>query len=431
MGFVGFAADRRGSVSLITAFALPALIATLALGTEVSYWLVKNRSLQNAADSAVIAASIDASTSYLVQAKAVAARYGFVDGVAGVAITASNAAACPGGGTGCYSVKVATTLPTYLGNVVGYVGNGTVGGASGTRLSAIAFAKPSGTAHQYCLVGLASDGRSPAIQSSGSPKADLTGCGIASNTSMSCAGHDLGASVGDAAGTDDSCGIVKNSNVPKPFSDPYAALANKLPADSCGGTYPQVGVLPAGNRWSGTRTLASITTVCGDLQLTGNVIINAPSDAVLIIRNGGLATNGFLFQTAAGTGLAIVFAGTNGATYQHIPFGSGGLDIAAPTTGTWSGVAMYQDPSLTTNIQMPAAAASPTWAFSGLIYVPHADLNFQGSVGKATYGAQCTVIVANSISLNGTGLVLSTMDCVTAGLTTPTNGATGRGVLVG
>lgn len=424
-----FATDRRGAVSLITAFALPALIATLALGTEVSYWLVKNRALQNAADSAVIAASIDGSANYLSEAKAVTARYGFVHGTDGVSVTASNTATCPAGGSDCYSVTVATVLPTYLGEVVGYIGAEKVGDASGTKLSAIAYAKPSGGAHQYCVVALASDGTAPGVAASGAPKADLSGCGVMSNTDASCKGHDLGAAQGDAAGTSNGCGAVQNSNV-KPFVDPYTAMAAKLPADTCGGVYPQI-LLPASNRWSGTRTLGSVTTICGDLQLTGDVTIIAPSDAVLVIRNGELSTAGHSMKTASGSSLAIVFAGSNNLLYNHTPNGSGKLDITAPTSGIWSGVAMYQDPALTTGVQLSNPGSSPAWAFTGLVYLPHADLEFKGSVGKSSAGKRCTVIVANSIVIKGTGLILSTVECGAAGLDVPDNGSGGRGTLVG
>ena len=422
--------DRRGAVSVITALALPALIATLALGTEVSFWLVKVRTLQNAADSAVIAATIDASPAYLSEARAVVARYGLLDGVDGVAVAASNAATCPdGSGTGCYRVTVATTLPTYLGKVVGYAGAASVGGVSGTRLSAVAFAKPGGVGREYCLVALASDGTDPGISASGAPKADLSGCGVASNTSARCNGHDLGAAYGDAVGVNNGCGAVQKSGV-KPFVDPYAARAAGLPADPCGGSYPQTS-LPASNKWTGSKTLGATTTICGDLQLTGDVTITAPPDAVLIIRNGELSMQGFAFRTASGSSLALVFTGSNSAAFVHGPTGSGALDITAPTTGTWAGIALYQDPALTVNVAMPDAASKPTWALSGLIYVPKVNLSFSGSVGKSSAGAQCTVVIANTISTNGTGLVLSTMACAAAGLATPTNGATGRGLLIG
>ena len=427
-----FSSDERGAISVITALVLPAFIGVLGLGIEVSYWLLHNRSLQNASDSAVIAASQAGALGYMATAKAVARQYGLVDGASGVTVTASNTATCPvTGGATCYSVTIANTVPTYVGALVNYLGTTTVGGVKSTRISAIAIASPSAVSSEYCLISLSSTPGTLGIDSKGSPKADLTGCGERSNSNMSCAGHDLNATFGDAVGINDGCGATRTSGVVGPFADPYAGKATTLPADACGGSYPKIGSLPAGNKWSGAKTLTSTTTICGDLQLTGDVTVTAPSDAVLIIRNGNLAMNGFKLQTASGSGLAIVFTGIDNAIHGHRPTGSGALDITAPTTGTWSGVALYQNPALTVNVAMPNAASQPTWAFSGLVYLPKVNLDFSGSVGKSSTGAQCTVIIANTIALNGTGIVLSTMACGIAGLSAPTNGATGRAVLTG
>ena len=426
-----FAPDERGAISVLTALVLPAFIGTLGLGIEVSYWLLHNRSLQNAADSAVIAASQAGAAGYVAQARAVARHYGLVDGANGVTVTASNAAACPGGGSNCYSVTIANAVPTYVGALVSYLGTTAVGGVRSTRISAIAIASPGAASGEYCLVALSNAAGVNTIRSSGAPKADLTGCGVRSNSDMRCNGDDLKASFGDASGTNNGCGGTRNSNVPAPFVDPYAARAANLPADPCGGSFPKVGALPTGNRWTGVKTLASTTTICGDLQLTGDVTIIAPSNAVLIIRNGQLAMDSFALKTAFGSGLALVFTGTNSASHSHTPSGTGDLDITAPTTGPWSGVALYQDPSLTVNVAMPSAASKPTWAFSGLVYLPKLDLDFSGSVGRSSTGATCTVIVANTVSLNGTGFVLSTSACGAAGLATPTNGNGGRGMLTG
>ena len=422
---------QGGAISVITALVLPAFIGTLGLGIEVSYWLLHNRSLQNAADSSVIAASQAGASGYSSQAKAVARLYGLVDGSQGVTVTASNTATCPGGGATCYSVTIANTVPSHVGALINYLGTMTVGGVNSTRISAVAIASPSAQSREYCLVALASTPGTVGVESSGSPKADLTGCGVRSNASMRCAGHDLGASFGDAVGTNDGCGITRTSGAAAAFTDPYAGKMASLPADACGGSYPKIGSLPAGSRWSGAVTLTSTTTICGDLQLTGNVTITAPSNAVLIIRNGRLAMNGFRLQTASGSGLALVFTGSNDATHFHMPSGSGGLDLAAPTTGAFAGIVLYQDPALTVNVAMPNAGSLPTWALSGLIYLPKVDLSFSGSVGKASTGVQCTVLLANTINTNGTGLVLSTSACGVAGLSTPTNGVAGRGMLTG
>lgn len=422
--------NDAGAISVMMALVLPAFIASLGLAVEVSYWLLRNRSLQNAADSAVIAAA-SAGAGYLAQARAVTRHYGLVDGANGVSVTASNTATCPAGGTNCFSVTITDSVPTYVGALVRYVGTVTVAGVKSTRISARAIASPAAIVREYCLIALASTPGFDAIDARGSPKADLRGCGVRSNADMRCTGHDLEANWGDAVGVNDGCGVVRTSGIVANAVDLYAARAATLPADACGNSYPKVGNLPASSRWTGSKTLTSVTTICGDLELTGDTTVLAPSDAVLIIRNGRLAMNGRKLQTASGSGLAIVFTGTNDAAHSHFPSGSGALDIAAPTTGTWAGIALYQDPALTVNVNIPNAASQPTWKFSGLVYVPKIHLSFSGSVGKSTAGANCTAIMANSIATNGTGLVLSTMACGAAGLTTPTNGATGRGVLAG
>ncbi|PNE12501.1 MAG: hypothetical protein CR217_02960 [Beijerinckiaceae bacterium] len=180
-----------------------------------------------------------------------------------------------------------------------------------------------------------------------------------SDSNATCNGHNLGATNGDAHGTNNGCGINQHSNVPA-VADPYAYLASNIPADTCGGVYPQEPIkhndsaLPVSNQWSGSYTLSGYKVVCGDQQMTANTTISATSNAVLVIENGRLDTNGFTFQSGPNSGLTIVFTGdpTN-TTYQHYPSGSGNpsgsgtLDIAAPTTGTWKGMVLYQDPNLT------------------------------------------------------------------------------------
>src|ERR1043166_10216087 len=101
--------DRRGNVTVMMGFLLPPLIGTFGLGFEVANWYLSTRSMQNAADSAAVAIATTGGTGYLTEARAVAAQYGFTDGINHVTVTASNAAACPGGGTTCYSVTITQT----------------------------------------------------------------------------------------------------------------------------------------------------------------------------------------------------------------------------------------------------------------------------------------------------------------------------------
>jgi len=99
--------DERGVVAVLTALALTVLVGAVGLAVDVGMWYRENRALQNASDAAVIAAALNASSSYQNEAKAVAAQYGFVDGAAGITVAALNNQTCPDGTTVCYQVTVA------------------------------------------------------------------------------------------------------------------------------------------------------------------------------------------------------------------------------------------------------------------------------------------------------------------------------------
>ena len=171
--------------------------------------------------------------------------------------------------------------------------------------------------------------------------------------------------------------------------------------------------------------MSGTTIICGDLQLTGNVTVNA-YPAVLVIENGRLDTNGYTLKTSSTSGLTIIFSGTGSGSYTHAPTGGGKLNVAAPTTGVWSGVAIYQDPSLTSGVNISAAGSSPTWNVSGLVYLPHASVTFSGAVDKSSNGNACFALVADNITINGTGNILTNGGCTSAGLNMPKS----RGSLV-
>jgi len=424
--------DRRGNVAIVSALALPALMGTFGLGTEVASWYANQRAMQNAADSSAIAAASNASASYAIEAKAVAAHYGYVDGQNGVTVVASNAAACPTGGASCYSVTISKPMPLILAQFVGYGGDTTLAGSPAKRIRAIAVAKQGTVQRPYCLVALGQSGTT--IRSNGAPFADMSGCNLMSNGDATCNGHNLGADVGDAHGSNNGCGVTQNSGAPV-MSDPYSGLSSNIPPDPCGGTYPQEpakkkgAALPGSNQFSGSYSWGSTVTVCGDMQLTGQTTIsNSAGPTTLVIYNGDLDLNGFTLQSTAGTGLTIVFAGDN--SYSHVPTGGGALDYAAPTTGPWSGVAMYQAPNLSSGVDISAAGNSPTWNITGLVYAPHSSVTFSGAVNKASNGLSCFALMVNDVTINGTGSILAHGQCAQAGLILPSNPVPGRAQLV-
>jgi hypothetical protein len=453
------------------AFLLPILIGGLGLGFEASNWYMQTRAMQNAADSAVIAAATNNSSNYDVEAKAVAAQYGFVDGQNNVTVTASNTATCPSGGNTCYSVTITSMVPIFLAQVVGYQGDTTVSGVKEKTLSSAAIAQASPKQQPICLLGLNTTGKAPtAIQGNGSPKTTFNGCTIMSDSNATCNGSNLLATYGLAYGTNGGgagCGNTQMSKIKK-VPDPWATYASAIPPQStladashCKNSYSNEkkkgSTWSGGVTWSGSKSLtgtASVggnTLICGDLRLTGDVTINAsgPDGAVLFIDQGNLDLNGFTLSTNSGSAVTIVFTGASGGAAGAPIDNSGGggfstpcntngscLNIQAPssTTAPFPGIAIYQDPNMTTPTNFTYAGNSPTWDITGGVYMPYTSIDMKGAINKSANGATCMVMVANDVTVDGTGSIYAqTPDgsgCNAAGLNVPTATIPGRTNLV-
>jgi Flp pilus assembly protein TadG len=450
--------DQRGTVSVIMGILIVPLVGALGIGFEVSNWYMTGRGMQNAADAAALAAATNAGANYAVEAKAVAAQYGFVDGANTITVAASNAAACPGGGNTCYSVTISGSVPLLVSQVVGYQGDTTLNGGAAKLLGSVAVAKPTVTPQNLCMVALAGSGAAQGIRTNGSPTANMNGCNIMSNTAAQCNGSNLAANYGFAVGTSNGCGDKPVSNQTAVL-DPYAGkYTDPLLSDSgCNGNYPQetkhgnAYSVAASNQLSGTLSLSGSTKPnnsyfkCGDQMLTADTVIDTGgAPAVLVIENGQLDLNGHALTTKDGSAVTLVFSGDNSGSYTHAPTdntnGTGGrLDINAPGPPlpnnppyAWEGVAIYQDPSLTSGLDVAAAGNSPTWNISGLIYMPHASVNLKGAVDKAAHGNSCVVMIADNFTISGTGGILKTNigHCHDAGVTMPTTTVAGRSALV-
>jgi len=413
------------------------LIGIVGLAIDLGMWYHTGRALQNAADAAVIAASQNGASSYQSEAKAVAAQYGFTDGSNGISVTALNNQTCPSPSTAtdCYKVTVAqASAPLFFSSVLGF---------SAPAISSVAMASSKET-HTYCMLALGTSGN--AIRTNGSPSANLNGCNIMSDSGAKCDGTNLrtapnGPIYGDAAGTNSGCGINQYSNVPT-VADPYASLASSIPSPSpaCP-SYPQE---PKNGTYSGHKnctgsfptsgpvTLPATTIVGGDVQLTGDVTVTSSAGlagSVLVIENGVLDTNGHKLSAASGSALTIIFSGTSGS-YNHYPTdntNAGTLDFMAPTSGTWKGIALYQDPTLTSGLDFSYAGNNPTWNITGAVYFPHASVSFSGAINKSQYGASCLLFVVGTLTISGQAAIEQTTaaSCLSAGVTLPTNNVGG------
>lgn len=439
----GFAVERQGSVSPMLTLMIIPLVGMLGMATEASSWFFAQRSMQAAADAAAMAAAtngcdagqaacVAALTPYYdVEALSVASRFGFVNGVADTEVTASNTAPCPAPLTGsnCYRVTIRRLMPVNLTRIVGFQGDATTDAGAMQTVVATAVASPK-VRDTYCLLALASGGAGvEGIRCNGCSKADMSGCKVATNGYARCNGGDLNADASDAVGNQSNCaaGGAGTTGV-DPIADPYSGLAANIPPDTCAGTYSDKTVTAT------TLTLgATPLTYCGGVTFSNGVTITTPaSGGVIVVRKGSLVVpGGQTLRTANGSHLTIIFAGPHANKVMHILDGGGTVDFAAPTSGDWSGVAVYQDPALTSGVDWSAAGNSPTWNITGLIYLPRAAVTVSGIVNKASNGHNCFALVVDTFHSNGTTTFLEKQtECPQAGLKPPTGPNTTRTALV-
>jgi Flp pilus assembly protein TadG len=446
--------DQRGGVAIMMGLLFPIVLAGLGLGFEISNWYLKSRAMQNAADAAVMAAASNGEDNFSVEAAAVAAHYGFVDGASNVSVAASNNAPCPEGAdvtSSCYSVTISSIVPLYLSQLVGFAGDLKSNGVAQKLLTSAAVAVQTTIQQPLCLLALSHNGT--ALRTNGAPNSNFNGCTVMSNSKANCNGSDLKANFGLAASSNDGCGIKKKSNIPA-VQDPYAKLAINIPADNCGtgeNAYPQEPrkksdpPLPATNTWSGSMSISGVKQMCGDVQLTGGVVITTPDSligAVIVIYNGQLDLNGKTLSTANGSAVTIVFSGTSSSTnYVHAPTdnstGQGGvLNIQAPSSpqALFPGIAIYQDPNINNGVDITYKGNNPAWAITGGVYLPNSDVTMSGDVNKSSNGADCFVMIANTVLINGTSNIYQqspyAAGCKTAGLNVPTATIPSRSQLI-
>jgi hypothetical protein len=418
------------------------IIGMLGMAGEGSSWFVTQRAAQYTADQAAMAAATNNcapgapcatnGVTYVQEAAAVSRRYSFVNGTNNTTVVADIAGtpSPPCGTSTCYRVTIQRNQPILMLRIVGFNGNATTtAGQAATNIAAVAIARRAKSNTEFCITTLSNNVQSFRVD--GGPGLDLSSCSVFSpNGGARCSGGSgsqvQGAYVGQT-GDSQNCGVEQPTTM-APL-DPYAALVSNLPdansvcpPDANGVRYStepkNKNDLPlrAANKLSGSISKSLSQPICGDALLIGNTTFTGNS--VLLIENGHLNLNGFTLNTATNASLTIIFSGTAANTYDHFITGSGTADYSAPTSGTWSGVAMYQDPRLTSGVTFTYSGSSPDLNITGLIYAPKADVTIDGAIDHATAGLSCLTFFVNNAIVNGTASIFATptIDCARAGV---------------
>jgi Flp pilus assembly protein TadG len=386
--FSRFRHDESGSYLVVTGMVMPALVGVIAFGTEAGVWLVSHRSMQNAADSAALSAATayyaqGNKTGIDVQAQAVAAGYGFVNGENNTTVTVNSP---PSSGNNTEKPKAVEVI---------------IRQPRSRSFSALWMSGPVDISARSVAIGVGGKGcvisldktASGATTSSGSAPVKLNGCSLYDNSSNGSALVVGGSSsitadsVNVVGGISGGAGISAKDGIysgQDPIADPYADAS-----------YPSFSGCKQ-NNFSAQHTVTLDPGVyCGGMKLNAGAVVTL-NPGIYYLDKGDLTVNGG--ATLSGTGVTLVFTSSNGRNYANATINGGAtINLTAPSSGPTAGIVLFGDRLMTVNTSFKLAGGSSE-AFTGAIYLPAAAVSFSGG---AAANNGCTQIVANTISFDG------------------------------
>jgi len=397
-----FRRDQAGNYAIITAMAMPVFVGIAAYGTEVGVLLHRQKVMQHAADSAAVTAAVAVVTGAndygAVQAKAVAASYGFAASggpVGGNADPASSVTINSPPRTGPNvsnqaAIEVTITQPQAR-LFTGIWGSGKY--TLGARAVAIPQGKP-------CILAL-NRTASGAYSQQGTPSVNLINCSVIDDSSDSNALNVGGSAqlsttfVGVVGGISGGAGITATYGTTTGYHytpDPYASSS-----------YPSYSGCDKHNYSTHNTVTLSPGVYCGgiDLQSSASVTLNP---GLYYLDGGSLSMSGQ--STLKGTGVTLVFTSSSGNNYATASITGGAtINLTAPTSGPTSGIAIFGDRNMPvgTTFKFAGGAAQTV---SGAVYLAKGALQW---AGNSSASDKCTQIVADTIQMVGTSALQ--VDC--------------------
>ncbi len=424
--------DRKGASAVMTALMLPVIVGFVGLAIDVGVWQVNKRKLQGVVDQAVFSAamaayqgaSVDQATT---EAKAVMAQAGLVPGANGVAVTVSNPATDGNYTANAKSWQVTATMTQQLYFSGLFLSTAPTLSAKAVALQGYTTAGATVTNPGPGCVMALSTTAAKAVEFTNNAVFNTPSCSIYSNSNAS-----------NATFCDNNCNVNANT-----YSVGNYYIGN--------GNAHMTGTNLA-NQTAIANPYGSLTTpdVSGMSCMNGNTTVTATADNVYI--NPGRYCKGINFSNNTGSGVggtrtlhmsagtyyveSIFMVGNNATldattgvtiviignycigdtnnTCQHSDEGWGNnaqINLTAPTTGTYAGVAMYFTGS--TN-RTQAFANNAYLHIQGTLYAPNQKLQFNNN--SYFDNTKCTKIIGNTVSIQNNGGV--SMSCTGTGVKT-------------
>jgi Flp pilus assembly protein TadG len=389
-----FMRDRSGAYAVMFGLMAPIFIGALALGSETGVWYSTQEKMQGAADYAAISAAIGLNagdTNYTLEANAVAASNGYVNGSSGTVVTVNNPPKS-GPNTGTVGdVEVIIKQPQKLLFTGLFL-------KSPVDVQARAVA---GAPNPVCVLAKSKTllGIVTGVAAAAFANVLADQCTVADNSpgllalTVALFSSITAQKVKVVGGFLGLLGTVTPTPVNAPSTpDPFE-----------GTTVPDISTLPcdpnSGKLITGTVTL-SPGRYCGGITVaaSGNVTL---SPGTYYMDQGllGLSFSVALGGKVTGTGVTIVLTSSN--PIINLPALSllGTVNLTAPSSGTYARLVFFDARPLSLLGLLPdlglTFAGGAAANLIGTIYAPHSLVTY--ALGGPTHTGQCTALIADSI----------------------------------
>jgi Flp pilus assembly protein TadG len=397
-----FLKDESGSAAVMVAVSLIVIFGMMGLAIDVGQLRLTKQRLQMTADAAALAGALEltycngtANCSALTAAAQNALTENSFTGSAlllncaassttVLTVTVNNGpcalgAADPHNGNAKYvEVVVSQPQPTYFAGMLGINSvliktRAEAGRTGGSNCMFALDPSSSGAFTVDLLAAVYSPNCGIVVESSSS---SALSCGLLASITASQIGVVGGSSTF-------LCGINPTPKthiaMPNP-ADPLAYLP-KPTVPSCG-TSHSVSATHYGS--DAQLTISGTTTLYPDLAYCGGIVIALGANVTFMpgtyaltstkSTDGGLAIN--LGTSVTGTGVTFYNDGPFGAiAFPFTSFLSGGVNLIAPTSGTYSGILFFQDPQDTATATIEGSSSWNT-VLQGAYYFPSAKVQF-------------------------------------------------------
>lgn len=387
--------SERGSTLAIAAACLPLVVGAAGLATDTIQWTLWKRQLQRAADSAAIAGVYDRSSN-AGETTTVEATVnhdlslnkhtwmGLKSGYPQVSYPT-------GGSSQRYQVRVTLAVQQALPFSSLFISTAPTIIANATAASI-----PSGG--EACVNARETSASKTGIIITGNAGIDMPDCVLYSNspsTNSAAAGGSSNVTAEAVAGVG---GIQESNNwqvgsyrpYSPPIDDPFANVKPNPDDMNCTGT-------TLDHTTDVAALIASGTNCWSSLSVGSNRTVNLPS-GTYYINGGNMNVQGNLSCTSC-TFVLTNSSIANDATIGKLSSNAGAtINITAPTTGTFKGIAIYQDRRATDSNPTNKINGNNESIIQGALYFPNQQLDYNGD---GTTVAVCTMFVARRINFSG------------------------------